>query len=253
MKLFSQILNRISFGGNALENYGKLAYFLSDYTEISGRLLYQKQAEKNILADVLSKLQLSSSDSVLDIGCGPGNLLIPLSFFAHDITGIDHPTCVERLSERLSGSSNVNVAAGNFLDLRVDKKFTKILCYSVLQHLENRDQLFQFIDKALALLLPGGRALFGDVPNESAKKRFINSDEGQIFKQQWAQAIEAMEGVQAERVYLERVKSLNFDDALVLEILRRYRSRGFHAYVLSQSSDLPFGNRREDILIVKLD
>jgi hypothetical protein len=41
------------------------------------------------------------------------------------------------------------------------------------------------------------------------------------------------------------------DDAVVLEILQRARDKGFDAYVVPQSDDLPMANRREDILIVR--
>jgi hypothetical protein len=41
------------------------------------------------------------------------------------------------------------------------------------------------------------------------------------------------------------------DDAVVLEILRRARDKGFDAYVVPQSDGLPMANRREDILIVR--
>ena len=41
------------------------------------------------------------------------------------------------------------------------------------------------------------------------------------------------------------------DDSLVFAILNRYRNAGFETYLLEQPTDLPMGNRREDILIVK--
>jgi hypothetical protein len=42
-----------------------------------------------------------------------------------------------------------------------------------------------------------------------------------------------------------------FDDKTVLELAGRFRSEGFHAYMLPQPADLPFGRTREDMLVIR--
>ena len=42
----------------------------------------------------------------------------------------------------------------------------------------------------------------------------------------------------------------SFDDNHVLNFLKHIRLQGFHAYILAQSSQLPFGHTREDILVI---
>ena len=44
---------------------------------------------------------------------------------------------------------------------------------------------------------------------------------------------------------------VQFDDDLVLRILKETRADGYHSYVLDQSPNLCLGYTREDILIVK--
>ena len=46
------------------------------------------ESEKSIIPDVISKLDMQPSDRVFDIGCGSGNLLIPLSSVVKEITGV---------------------------------------------------------------------------------------------------------------------------------------------------------------------
>src|SRR5208283_3546843 len=123
-------MSRISF-----ENFGKFAELLDEYTVISGRYLIQGESERRITGDILKKLELQPGDSVLEIGCGAGNLLIPISFLVGEITGIDHESCIRRLKARFPEGNNVSLIAGNFLDVSLDKKYEKILCYSVLHYL----------------------------------------------------------------------------------------------------------------------
>jgi hypothetical protein len=56
------------FEAFASSNFDKL-----DFTEQAGRYAFQAEAERLILADVVSKLQLDPADTLLVVGCGPGN------------------------------------------------------------------------------------------------------------------------------------------------------------------------------------
>jgi len=232
------------------KNYGRLAQSSEDYTEMSGRYKIQHEAEKKILTDLIKKLELQSKDSVLEIGCGVGNLLIPLSFFVGEITGIDHPLCIKRLKERFSQTKNVSFISGNFLDINLDKKYNKILCYSVMHCLEHKDEVFKFIYKALQLLVPGGMALFGDIPNKSMKKRFVNSEQGRQFVSKWEELLRKQTDTNNKIItQIPDKKSVQFNDDLILKILKLFRYKGYHTYIFPQPPELPFGNTREDILI----
>ncbi|OGC22600.1 hypothetical protein A3J90_06975 [candidate division WOR-1 bacterium RIFOXYC2_FULL_37_10] len=236
----------------SFESYGRIAENFSNYTEISGRLKVQEESEKNIVADVIKKLNLKSNDSLLEIGCGAGNLLIPLSFAVDTIDGIDHISCIELLKRRFPKGENINFIPGNFLDVAIDDVYSKILCYSVLHYLKNRDEVFEFINKSLRLLSPGGKALFGDIPNSSLKNRFINSNRGRKFLKEW-QALVNSETSGNQGCFDKDDELVEFDDDFVAEIVRKYQKEGYSTYVLSQPENLPFGNTREDILIIKTD
>jgi len=237
----------------SFENFGKLAHELSDHTIIAGRSKLQKDAEKNILNDIIKKIDLRSTDSLLEIGCGAGNLLIPLSFITNSVAGVDHHHCIDKLLSRFPQGDNVSLISGDFLNVKIDENYDKILCYSVLHYLSDRENVFNFIDKALLHLSPGGRALFGDVPNYSTKQRFLSSSYGKEFDKKWRESIKTNgQNEAAIPTLAEDDQMVCFDDSLVLDILMRYREMGFHAYLLSQPSYLSFGCTREDILIVKV-
>lgn len=233
-------MSRISF-----ENYGRRAELLADPTRAAARYVVQKAAEKRVLGDILAKLALRPEDRLLDIGCNIGNLLIPLSFFVAHAVGVDHPSCLDRLRRRLPQDSP-ELIPGNFLEIEVAGPFDKILCYSVLHYLAPGD-LLPFCDKAVSLLAPGGRVLFGDIPNQSRKRRFLASPEGQRFACQWEELRAAHPEVEPDLP--QDPDLVQFNDELVAEITSRYRRQGLEVEVVEQGPDLPFGHTREDILI----
>ena len=239
-------MSRISF-----ENYGKMAQFFDNDTEISGRYQIQENDERNILYDVLSKLDIKGENTLLDIGCGTGNLLIPLSFACKQLTGVDHASAIKRLKQRAKLLKNIDLISGNFFDLTLDRKFDKILCYSVLHLLSNKEEVFMFIQKSLKLLKPGGIALFGDIPNISKKERFLKSKSGREFSKKWNKLIENRNKNlnHTEPSLVEDKELVEFNDDLVISILIDVRAKGFDSFILNQHSYLPFGYTREDILI----
>lgn len=238
-------MSQVSF-----DNFAKAATQseLAD-TEIAGRYAFQAQAERRILGDLIQKLNVQPEDRLLEIGCGPGNVLIPLSFFVSSATGIDNLPAVQRMEQRAPGASNLRGLPGNFLELDLgEARFDKVLVYSVLHYLATEAEVFAFVDRCLACCAPGGRILLGDLPNRDRKRRFGASEAGQAVREEWdnqithagSHAFDALPGDQ-------HLVAIN--DNLILAILAHVRQRGFEAYLLPQPLELPFGGSREDILI----
>lgn len=242
-------MSKVSF-----ENFGIRAENLDDHTLVAGRCVSQRESEKRILKDILRKLDIQPGDDCLDVGCGTGNLMIPLSFVAGTVTGIDHPACIEKLRLRFADQAQVRLIAGDFLDTPIPGPFDKVLVYSVLHYLKNRDAVFDFMDKVVALAAPGGRILLGDIPNEARKARFLQSQQGRLFDAEWRRNQKNATGVPDVELELAPDADLvRFDDELILAMILKLRKDGCNAYVLSQPPDLPFGFTREDILIEKLN
>lgn len=237
------------------ENYGTRVGLGLSPTEQAGRYEVQADAEKYIVSDVVSKLRPKTTDKLLEIGCGPGALLIPLSFMVHQSVGIDHEEVVSNLNKRFS-DERLQTVGGNFLDIGLSEKFDCILIYSVLHCLTNEKEIETFVDKATGLLAAGGRLLLGDLPNKDLKARFINSVEGGSFSDEWERksADDAERFRQVIEPNLQADGELaTFDDAFICELLIKYRRLGFDSYLLPQPQNLPFGNTREDLLIVARD
>lgn len=231
------------------ENYGIRARAGVTTTELAGRYPSQVNGEKEILVDVIQKLQIQPPDCLLEIGCGPGQLLIPLSFLVHEATGIDHPEVCSVLEKRFR-SENLKVVAGNFIDLEFpDQSFDKILCYSVISTL-SASELDGFVVKALSLLRPGGQMLIGDVANVDKKSRFLASETGQAFEDDWRKKNLSSTTIDPAALLIDRDRVI-ITDEVVIGLVRLIRQMGFHCYVMPQPETLPWGRTREDLLIVR--
>lgn len=237
------------------EYYKQRAAQESDPTKIAGRYGFQREAERRIVLDVATKLDLAPSDRLLDIGGGPGNLAIPLSFMVAKVCVVDNPEALKMLRARVGLSSNIGTIEGDFDTAMIGEEFDKILIYSVVQCLPDLDAIKNFLTKAMRHLVPGGRMLIGDLPNISHKQRFSRSKRAAAVERSWSARMkeedrsDSGEGRQSEVT----IRSTTIDDVSILELLKYLRSLGAESYLLPQPCGLPFGLTREDIVVISHD
>jgi cyclopropane fatty-acyl-phospholipid synthase-like methyltransferase len=229
--------------------YGRMA--ASGVAEVlqNGRYMSQKEAEQFVPADIIRKLRVNPLDSFLDVGCGLGLNLIPVGKIAKSAMACDHPNVIRLLKQKTLPPS-IEFFEGDFLSFETDRKFTKILSYSVLPALPSVEVVFAFVDKALGLVSRDGRILLGDISNVDKKSRFTSSTRGKEFQKEWEVLNRNSETEDVSIYQTESDTAVTFCDALVLKMVEHIRRKGFNAYVLNQPQNLPFGNTREDILVV---
>jgi len=229
--------------------YGRMA--AAGVTEVlqNGRYVSQQKAEQSIPADVIEKLKINSRDSFLDVGCGLGLNLIPVSKIVKSVMACDHPNVIRVLKQKTMPPS-IEFYEGDFLNFQTEKRFTKILSYSVLPTLPNEEVVFAFINKALSVVSQDGRILLGDIANVDKKSRFTSSKRGKKFQREWDLCNSKSEAEDVTIYQKEGDTAVTFCDVLVLKMVEHIRRQGFNAYVLNQPQNLPFGNTREDILVV---
>src|SRR4051794_8036817 len=103
--------------------------------------------------------RLPARDAALEIGCGPGRLLRPLSRYFTEIHGVDVSDEMIRLArERLRDTPNAHPHHGSGSDLRLfpDGKFDFVYSYAVFQHIPSRDVVFSYLREARRVLKTGG-------------------------------------------------------------------------------------------------
>ena len=103
--------------------------------------------------------RLPGRDAALEIGCGPGRLMRPLSRYFGEIHGVDVSDEMIRLAgERLRGVENAHPHHSSGADLAIfpDSRFDFVYSYAVFQHIPSRDVVFSYLREAWRVLKPGG-------------------------------------------------------------------------------------------------
>jgi SAM-dependent methyltransferase len=101
--------------------------------------------------------------SALEIGCGPGRLLRPLSRHFREIHGIDvSDEMLRRARQNLEGVPNIHLhpASGAALSGFPDDSFGFIYSYAVFQHIPSREVVMNYLAEAVRALAPGGLFVF---------------------------------------------------------------------------------------------
>ncbi|MBW8815709.1 MAG: hypothetical protein JF588_20015 [Caulobacterales bacterium] len=227
---------------------------LSAHEKIGFPDSYREGFEPAILADIVAKLPRLASDeglSVVDIG--PGCAALPRMLIdlcrdrRHTITLVDSPEMLALLPDVAGvtrkapglfpkNAAEVRAAAG-----RADA----LICYSVLHYIYVDCNLFDFVDATVALLAPGGRALIGDIPNHSKRRRFFATEGGQAFHRAFTGSTEPYV------VPHDTPVPGKIDDAVLMGLMQRAQAAGCDAYLLPQPADLPMANRRDDLLLAR--
>ena len=95
----------------------------------------------------------------LEIGCGPGRVMLPMSLRFGKIHGVDISEEMVRLArERLSSAPNarVQVNSGADLDAFADEWFDFVYSYAVFQHIPNLEIVLGYLREARRVLKPDG-------------------------------------------------------------------------------------------------
>jgi len=101
----------------------------------------------------------SGSRRALEIGCGPGRLMRPMSRNFGEIHGVDVSDEMVRLAaEKLKDVPHAfpTHTDGAGLALYRDEFFDFVYSYAVFQHIPSRDVVFSYLTEARRVLKPGG-------------------------------------------------------------------------------------------------
>ena len=122
------------------------------------------------LESELRRLPREARERALEIGCGPGRLMKPLSRHFAEIHGVDVSDEMIRLArERLRDVPNARAYATNGASLGqfVDESFDFVYSYAVFQHIPSRQVVLDYMREIRRVLKPGGifRGQFNGLPH----------------------------------------------------------------------------------------
>jgi SAM-dependent methyltransferase len=102
-----------------------------------------------------------SERRALEIGCGLGRLMLPLSAHFHEIHGVDVSERMVQLAGRnLAGVAHAHVHAtsGTNLERFQDDSFDFAYSYAVFQHIPSREVVLRYLEETRRILRDGGVA-----------------------------------------------------------------------------------------------
>ena len=103
--------------------------------------------------------RLAGRDAALEIGCGPGRLMRPLSQYFQEIHGVDVSDAMIQLArQRLRNTPNAfpRHSSGSDLQPFPDEKFDLVYSYAVFQHIPSGEVVFNYLREARRVLKTGG-------------------------------------------------------------------------------------------------
>jgi ubiquinone/menaquinone biosynthesis C-methylase UbiE len=109
----------------------------------------------------------------LEIGCGPGRLILPMSRHFAEIHGVDvSDEMIARAKEKLKDVPNAHVHATDGASLRLfeNESFDFVYSYAVFQHIPSREVVFEYMSEINRVLKPGGlaRLQFNGLPRSES-------------------------------------------------------------------------------------
>jgi ubiquinone/menaquinone biosynthesis C-methylase UbiE len=110
----------------------------------------------------------------LEIGCGPGRLIRPMSAHFGEIHGVDiSDEMVARARQRLTHipHAHVHVARNSNLEMFASESFDFVYSYAVFQHIPSRDVVLGYLKETWRVLKPGGymRCQINGLPEAAAR------------------------------------------------------------------------------------
>jgi SAM-dependent methyltransferase len=181
--------------------------FLSTAAEVSSALEME-----------FSRLPPASPDrrSALEIGCGPGRLMRPMSRHFGEIHGVDISDEMIRLAgEQLKDipHAHAHVTPDSTLSMFADGSFDFVYSYIVFQHIPDREVVLNYLREAGRVLKPGGILrcqLRGERPPDSEMRGepatwtgcYFSSDEVAAFAREHHLQLVAVSGVQTQYMWV---------------------------------------------------
>tara|TARA_R110002049_G_scaffold270669_2_gene447682 strand:+ start:2824 stop:3534 length:711 start_codon:yes stop_codon:yes gene_type:complete len=145
---------------------------------VNGTAISPEQYEC-LLNDILTKLNLSKKDNLLDLCCGNGLITSSLSQHVQKTVGIDFSAPLIQNANQNNLSENVEYILSDVKNLseyeiKYEQKFDKVLCYEALAFFDEDDLKGLLLDLK-KIISPDATVLIASVLDKGCKSNFYNT------------------------------------------------------------------------------
>ncbi len=152
-----------------------------------------------------------SDRRALEIGCGPGRLLRPMSSYFSEIHGVDvSDNMIALAKQKLRDLPNAfpHAIGGSDLQLFPDQHFDFVYSYAVFQHIPGAEVVFSYLRETVRVLRPGGvaRLQLNGLPKSSKTYTTwdgvrISADEIHAFAREHGIRLLALSGIDSQYMW----------------------------------------------------
>lgn len=120
-------------------------------------------------------LQLRDDNRVLDVGCASGTLTSMWAPRAGTVVGVDYSDRLLDDAERRHGGGNMNFVHADASALPfADASFDRVVSFSMLLCLPDRDCVARAIDEMIRVARPECRIVLGGLPDQACRSTFFD-------------------------------------------------------------------------------
>ena len=195
----------------------------------------------HVVRETIKLLDLRHEHDVLDVGCANGLLDIALSACCRSVLAVEPvDELVAHARKNLADCSNVRVEAGHGAAIPAsDDSFDRALALEVIQ-LVALDELRKVFRELRRVMRPGGRILFGAIPDARHRKEFLGS-----YLEGVRSAPHLSQDQKAE-IIAKNEKASWYDPA---ELIACWKELGCHAKVQHPSPSFPNADHRFHLIV----
>jgi 2-polyprenyl-3-methyl-5-hydroxy-6-metoxy-1,4-benzoquinol methylase len=114
-------------------------------------------------AGLLELIRSKNARSVVDFGCGTGNIAIGLALEGYDVTGVDYSTDMLKIAQAKAKEikSDVKFVCGDIIRVNLKRSYDVLLCTgNTIALICNKKDIKRLLDNCKRHLAPGGHIIF---------------------------------------------------------------------------------------------
>ena len=159
-----------SWAKNSQGRFAKQQWLLSKWEVVEGIEWPQEKKEK-MVRDICQSLQISKSDSLIELGCGGGWLLESLRPRVKKIYGLDISYQMLMNAEALRQKGILVCGELGFLPFR-SSVLSHVMSYFVFLNIRDEAYIEKSIVEILRVLKKNGRALIGQLADQGGSSKY---------------------------------------------------------------------------------
>lgn len=141
-----------------------------------GISMMREQDAAELRDQVATELKLTSQDKFLEVGCGAGMYLLPLSDIVDRAVGCDLAETMLKRARQFDTDLMVQVAEAGYLPYP-SAEFDAVLVYSVFHYFPSFEYTSQVLEELFRVCKVNGRIWIGDIPDISMKEQALSHRE----------------------------------------------------------------------------